>query len=62
VFRGAEVAPVIFVGAEGDDFFSGGSEAQIRGDDREDAFFCDEVEQARGDDVDSAEGEWVQVL
>lgn len=58
----AKVAPVIFVCAECDDFFSGGGQAKIRRDDGEDAVFGDEVEQARGDDVDPAKGEWVQVL
>ncbi len=37
----AEVAPIIFIGAEGKDFFPLSSETQIGSDDGEDAFFGD---------------------
>ncbi len=53
----AEVAPIIFVGAEGEDFFALGGEAKIGVDDGEGAFFGEEWEEARRDDVDAAEGE-----
>ena len=53
--KSAEVAPVGIVGAEGDDLFALGGEAQIRSDDGEDAFFGDHRQQARGDDVDAGE-------
>ena len=33
----AQIAPIIFIGAEGEDFFCLGSEAQIGGDDGEGA-------------------------
>ncbi len=35
----AEVAPVVLVGAEGEDFLALGGEAEVGGDDGEDAFF-----------------------
>jgi hypothetical protein len=53
----AEVAPVVFVGAEGEDSFALRSEAKIGVDDGEDAFFGQHGEQARRDDVDAGEGE-----
>ena len=34
-----EVAPIIVVGAEGEDFFALGGEAEVGGNDGEDAFF-----------------------
>ena len=52
----AEVAPVVFVGAEGEDFFALGGEAEIGVDDGEDAFFGEHGEKAGGDDVDAGEG------
>jgi len=56
----AEVAPVVFVGAEGEDFLAQGGEAKIGVDDGEDAFFSEQGEEAGGDDVDAGEGqgEW----
>ena len=54
----AEVAPVIFVGAEGKDFFTLRGEAEIGVDDREDASFREQRKEARGDDVDAGEGKW----
>ena len=56
----AEVAPVVFVGAEGEDFFVLGGEAEVGGDDGEDAFFGDHGKEAGGDDVDAGEGEGVK--
>jgi hypothetical protein len=53
----AEVAPIIFIGAEGEDFFTVGGEAEVGGDDGEDAFFGDHREEAGGDDVDAGKGE-----
>ena len=58
----AEVAPVVFVGAEGEDFFSLSSEAEIRVDDGEDAFFGEHREEAGGNHVDTGEGERLQRL
>lgn len=53
----AEVAPVVVVGAEGEDFFALGGEAEVGGDDGEGAFFGEHGEEAGGDDVDAGEGE-----
>jgi len=56
----AEVAPVVVVGAEGEDFLALVSEAEVGGDDREDAFFGEHGEEAGGDHVDAGEGEGLQ--
>src|SRR6266567_5480231 len=56
----AEVAPVVLVGAEGEDFLALGSEAEVRGDDGKDAFFGEQGEEAGGDEVDAREGEGLQ--
>ncbi len=53
----AEVAPIVVVGAEGEDFFALGGEAEVGGDDGEDAFFGEHGEEAGGNDVDAGEGE-----
>ena len=53
----AEVAPVVGVGAEGEDFSALGDEAEVGGDDREDAFFGEHGEEAGGDEVDAGESE-----
>ena len=53
----AEVAPVVFVGAEGEDFFALGREAQIRVDDGKDAFFRHHAKESRRNHVDAGEGE-----
>ncbi len=53
----AEVAPIVLVGAEGEDFLALGGEAEVGGDDGEDAFFGEQGEEAGGDDVDAGEGE-----
>ena len=60
--RAAEVAPVVFVGAEGEDFFTLGSEEEIGVDDGEDALLGEHGKEARGDDVDAGEGEGVERL
>jgi hypothetical protein len=56
----AEVAPIIVVGAEGEDFFALGGETEIGGDDGEDAFFGEHRQQAGRDDVDAGEGECLE--
>jgi len=43
----AEVAPVVLVGAEGEDFFALGGEAEVGRDDGEDAFFGEHGKEAR---------------
>jgi hypothetical protein len=53
----AEVAPVVFIGAKGEDFFALDSEAKIGVDDGEDACFSEHGEEAGGDDVDAGEGQ-----
>ena len=57
VARTAKIAPVVFVGSEGEDFLSFAGEAKIGVDDREGAFFAEHSEEARGNDVDAGEGE-----
>jgi hypothetical protein len=52
----AEVAPVVFVGAEGDDLIALGGEAEIGVDDGERAFFGEHVKEAGGNHVNAAEG------
>lgn len=49
----AEVAPVVFVGAEGQDFFALGGEADVGVNDGKDALFGEHGEEARGEDVDA---------
>ena len=56
----AEVAPIVVIGAEGKDFFALGSEAEIGGDDGEDAFFGEHRKKTGGDDMDAGEGECLQ--
>jgi len=56
----AEVAPVVGVGAEGEDGLALGGEAEVGGDDGEDAFFCELGEEAGGDQVDAGEGEGLE--
>src|SRR6266478_7287775 len=53
----AEVAPIVLVGAEGEDFLALGGEAEVGGDNGEYAFFGEQGEEAGGDDVDAGEGE-----
>ena len=52
----AEVAPIVFVGAEGEDFFALSGEANVGVDDGEDSGFGEHGQEARGDDVDAGEG------
>jgi hypothetical protein len=56
VGEATEVAPVVFVGAEGKDFLALGGEAKIGVDDGEGAVFGEHGEKPRGDDVDAGEG------
>ena len=56
----AKVAPVVIVGAEGEDSFALGGEAEVGVDDGEDAIFGEPGEKARGDDVDAGEGEGME--
>src|SRR5882724_5317768 len=53
----AKVAPVVGVGAEGEDILALGGEAEVGGDDGEDAFFGEHGEKAGRDEVDAGEGE-----
>ena len=57
----AEVAPIIFIGAEGEDVFALGGEAEVGGDDGKDALFPEHGEEAGGDEVDAGEGEGVGI-
>ena len=57
----AEVAPVVLVGTEGDDFFALGGEAEVGGDDGKDALFGEHREEAGGDEVDAGESEGVGI-
>ncbi len=45
----AEVAPIVVVGAEGEDGLSLAGEAEVGGDDGEDALFGEHGEEAGGD-------------
>jgi len=56
----AEVAPVVLVGAEGEDFFALSGEAEVGGDDGEDAFLGEHGEEAGGNNVDTGKGEGVE--
>ena len=58
----AEVAPIVLVGAESEDFFALGGEAEIGGDDRENALFREQGKEARRDKVDARESEGVKRL
>jgi hypothetical protein len=58
----AEVAPVVLVGAEGEDFLALGGEAEVGGNDGEDAFFGEHGKEAGGDYVDAGEGEGLEGL
>ena len=57
----AEVAPVVLVGTEGEDFFALGGEAEVGGDDGKDALFPEHGEETGGDEVDAGEGEGVGI-
>jgi len=56
----AEIAPIVVVGAEGEDVLALGGEAEVGGDDGEDAFFGELGEEAGRDDVDAGEREGLQ--
>jgi hypothetical protein len=56
----AEVTPIVVVGTEGEDVSPLGREAKIGGDDREGAFFGDHGQEARRNDVNTAEGQGVE--
>src|SRR6267143_4011627 len=58
----AEIAPIVFFGAEGEDGLAFGGEAEVGGDDGEDAFFGEHREEAGRDDVDAGEGERLEVI
>ena len=58
----AEVAPIVLVGAKGEDFFALSGEAEVGGDDGEDAFFGEHGKKAGRDHVDAGEGEGVKRL
>ncbi len=45
----ADIAPIILVGAESEDFFALGGEAEVGWDDGEDAFFSKHGKEAGGD-------------
>jgi hypothetical protein len=56
----AEIAPIVFVGAEGEDVFALGAESEVGGDDGEDAFFGEHGKEAGGDDVNAGESEGLE--
>ena len=58
----AEVAPVVLVGAEGEDGVGLGGEAEVGIDDGERALFGEKGEEAGGDQVDAGEGEGFQLI
>ena len=53
----AEIAPIVLVGAEGKDFLALRGEAQVRGNEGEDAFFGEHGEEAGRDYMDAGEGQ-----
>jgi len=58
----AEITPIVVVGAEGEDFLALGGEAEVGGDDGEDAFFGEHGEEAGGDEVDAGESQGLERL
>ena len=58
----AEIAPIVFIGTEGEDFFSSGGETQIRGDDRECAVFSHHRKKARRNEVDARKCQGLYLL
>src|ERR1700733_785875 len=62
ILRPAKIAPVILVGAEGEDRFALGSETEIGRNDGKDALLGQVSEDARRDDVNAAKGERVDLL
>src|SRR5271157_4056944 len=57
IFRLAEIAPIVFIGAKGDDCFSAGSNTQIGSDDGEGAFLRHHRQKTRRDYVDASESQ-----
>lgn len=57
VGRTPEVAPVVLVGVESEDFFSFGGEPKVGVNDRKRAFFCEHREEAGGNEVDAGESQ-----
>src|ERR1035437_4958231 len=55
--RTAEVAPVVFIRAKGEDFFFFGGEMQIGGNDGKGALLFDLREDARREDVNAGKGQ-----
>lgn len=51
--RATEIAPIVFIGVEGEDVFTLGGEAQVGENDGEDTFFGEHRQQAGRDDVDA---------
>ena len=58
----AEITPIIFIGAKGEDFFSVGSETQIRGDDGESALFTHHRKKTGRNDVNAGKSQRLQLL
>jgi hypothetical protein len=57
IFRFAEIAPIIFIGPKGEDFFSAASQTQIRGDDGERSLLNCHREKTRGNNVDAGKSQ-----
>src|ERR1700675_1060259 len=62
ILRLAEITPIIFIGTEGEDFFSLSGETQIRGDDGECAVFSHHREKTRRNNVDAGESQRLRML
>src|SRR5438128_10502491 len=62
VVRPAEITPIIFVGAKGEDFFSVSGETQIGGDDGENAFFNHYGKKTRRNNVDAGKSQRLHLL
>ena len=58
----AEVAPIVVVGAKGEDFFSVSGETQIGGDDGENAFFNHYGKKTRRNNVDAGKSQRLHLL
>src|SRR5208282_2215234 len=57
-----KIAPIIFVGAEGDNLFSPGSETQVGSDDGESGVFIHHLQKAGRNHLDAGKGQRVQLL
>ena len=62
IVRLAEITPIIFIGAKGEDFFSAGGEMQIGGDDGENAFFSHHRKKTRRNNVDARKSQRPHLL